>query len=171
MKRPLARILVFAGFLLAGCSRHSDPLDWKIEGRHLVDLQQSLDRIIDSLPADLRREFIFCFNNIKADLLANRAGTIQDRENRICRRLRDKTVRQILIEGNGLAYRAISGRLLKESDSLLWLIEQSDQFPEAQRKIAARRMEHHRARIEYLKQAIGKSDRRLAELWGPLASR
>jgi hypothetical protein len=167
MPRTLARILLLAGLLLAGCARNADPLDWKIEGRHLNDLQESLDRIISSLPGDLRKEFIFCFNNIKADLLANRAGTREEQENRVCRRLRGKTVREILIEGNGLAYRAIAARILQESDSLRHVIEHSAQETEAQRSLAARRIEHRQARLEYLAKAIGKSDRRLAELWAP----
>lgn len=170
MKRTLAWILLLAAPFLGGCWRSTDPLDWKIEGRHLPDLQQSLDRITADLPADLRREFTFCFNNVMADITGNRAGTRQDQENRACRRLRDKTVRDILIEGNGLAYHAIAGRLLQESDSLLLLIEQSDQYSEAQRKAAATRIEHRRTRIEYLTQAIGKSTRRLAELRAPLAA-
>jgi hypothetical protein len=165
--RTLSRILLLVGLLLAGCSRHADPLDWKIGGRHLADLQESLERVVASLPDDLRTEFIFCFNNIKADLLANRAGTRREQENRVCRRLRGRTVREILIEGNSLAYRTIATRILQESDSLMLVIEHSPRETEAQREMAARRIEQRQARLEYLKQAIGKSDRRLAELRAP----
>ena len=163
MKRVLLGLLLSIGFIGAGCSR-TDPLDWRIEGRHIDDLQESLDHIFDSLPAGLDREFAFCFNNVMADIRRGSTGTREEQENRVCRRLRDKSVRDILLEGNRLARRAIMTRFTAESGYLLRLLSQDDQYSEAQRRALPARIEISRARIDRLQDALTKSDRRLAEL-------
>lgn len=164
MTRTIPRFLFLIGLLLTGCSRSADPLDWKIEGRHLPDLQESLDRIIASLPKDLSHEFIFCFNNIKADTLSDQSGTLKEQEDRVCRRLRDKRVREILIEGYEIAGRASEAQLAYQSDLLVRLLKRDDRATDARGKPMSQRIKETKAVIESLKQKQEKSERRLAEL-------
>lgn len=164
MNRVLSLLLLSAGLLATGCTRSADPLTWRIEGRHIGDLQQSLERISATLPTGLDREFAFCFNNIMAEVRSNRSGTREEQENRVCRRIRNKSVRDILIEGNRLARQAIAVRFNEESGYLLRLLDQSDLYSEAQRRTLPARIEVARIRLDRLKDALAKSNRRLAEL-------
>ncbi len=168
MNRALLLLFLSAGLLATGCFRDADPLDWRIEGRHIGDLQVSLDQISTSLPAGLDREFAFCFNNVMADVRNGQSGSTQHQENRVCRRLRDKSVRDILIEGNQLARRRIMARFNEESGYLLRLIDQSDLYTEAQRQALPTRIEATQARIDRLRGALTRSNRRLAELHEPV---
>ncbi len=164
MTRTLPRFLLLAGLLLSGCSRSADPLDWKIEGHDLNDLQESTDRIVASLPAALSQEFVFCFSNIKADTLTNQSGTAKDQEDRICRRLRDKSVREVLIEGYELACQASETQLAYQSDLLVRLLKRDDRATDARGRPMSQRIEETKTLIESLKQKQAKSERRLAEL-------
>lgn len=164
MSRILAPLVLSAGLLLSGCTRSADPLDWKIEGRHINDLQKSIDDIIAQLPPELSHELVFCFSNIKADTLANRPGTVKEQEDRICRRLREKSVREVLIEGYELARRKSEAQLAYQSDLLVRLLKRDDRTTDARGQPMAQRIEVTKTLIESLKQKQAKSERRLAEL-------
>jgi hypothetical protein len=164
MTGTLPRILLLAGVFLAGCSRSADPLDWKIEGRHISDLQKSFDGIIAKLPPELAQEFAFCFGNIKVDTLANLSGTVKEREDRICRRLREKSVREVLIEGYELAHQTSAAHLAYQSDQLVRLLKRDDPSTDARAPSMSQRIEVTKTLIESLKQKQAKSERRLAEL-------
>jgi hypothetical protein len=163
--RLLAPILLVLTALLSGCTRSADPLDWRIEGRHIHDLRKSTDRIVASLPAEISQEFIFCFGNIKADMLAtSRASTVKEQEDRLCRRTRDKSVREILIEGYELANLASEVQLAYQSDLLVRLLKRDDRDTDTPGQSMSQRIAVTKTLIESLKQKQTKSERRLAEL-------
>lgn len=163
-------VLLLLGLILSGCSRSADPLDWKIEGRHIDELRGALDEITDHLAPELGREFAFCCANIKADALAGRqAESAGQRNDRICRRLRGKSVREILIEGNELAHQASATQLALQSEKLVRLLDVSDHQPEARRAYHAQSIDYTKKLIESLKRAQAKSGQRLAELRAPAA--
>lgn len=164
MSRTLAPLLLIAGLLLSGCGRSADPLEWKIEGQDINDLRKSTDRIVASLPAELSHEFVFCFSNIKADMIVTRPGTVKEQEDSLCRRMRDKSVREILIEGLELANRASEAQLAYHSDLLVRLLKRDDRATDARGQSIAQRIETTKTLIESLKQKHAKSERRLAEL-------
>jgi hypothetical protein len=150
--------------MLSGCGRSADPLEWKIEGHDINDLRKSTDRIVASLPAELSHEFVFCFSNIKADMIANRPGTVKEQEDSLCRRMRDKSVREILIEGFELANRTSEAQLAYQSDLLVRLLKRDDRVTDTRGRPLSQRVEETKALIESLKQKHAKSERRLAEL-------
>jgi len=156
--------LLIGSLLLGGCARSADPLDWKIECRHIDDLQDWLDTNLDLMPAELAREFSFCFNNIKVSTTSGWTGTVQEREDRICARLRDRTVRAVLIEGNELALRGLTAHRQNESDNLVRLLALSGDAPAPQQKQLDARIQRTQAAIERLKQAEARSEQRLADL-------
>ena len=165
-KKPLvfAWLLVGALLWLSGCTRSTDPLDWKIEGRHLDDLKKSTEHIVASLPQELSQEFVFCCSNIKADALAKQPGTATAQADLLCRRLREKSVREVLIEGYGLAHRTSEAQLAYQSDLLVRLLQRDDLTTDARGQPMAQRIESTKTLIESLKQKQAKSERRLAEL-------
>jgi hypothetical protein len=152
--------------LLAGCTRPSDPLDWKIDaptpGRFNAWAQESLPY----LTSDLRDEFNHVWHEfVLAGGRAGYARSMDDSSDPVCRRINGHTIRQALQYGYELEKERLNRKIDLESELLLHDLQKSNadensSAPDGSAALIALR----RREIEQTKHRVEEVTARLAQI-------
>lgn len=163
MNRTLAWLSI-PFLLLAGCGRHADPLEWKIDATHPATMQEWLDKNLPLMPAKLARELNWSVSNVRMTLPPARTTEPMEQAYKLCARLNGKTVRAVLLEGNELSHNMLLARAQNLSDSLVTLMNAGEGATEAQRDEQMARAAEARLDLQEVKQQLERSQKRLADL-------
>jgi hypothetical protein len=157
----LRLFLLVGGLGLAGCAPSADPMDWKIQGDSVDDIDRWMAKNVPLMPPELGAEFSVCVNNIQAST----AGSAERKANAVSRQLDGQSVRQVLIAGHELANNALAARIDNESNALLRIARLDDSLPADQRE---KQEKFHRAQLALYQQKMTEAEKRLAELRAPI---
>lgn len=160
-------LLLALGIGLTGC-RSKDPLDWKVEGRNAIRLQEWLLETEAALPRALQQEFAWAFNNLATTTPNWRDQDPRSTRNPLCLRVQGLTIREILIDGYERSSRSLLSRIGNDQDNVRRLVENYATLE------SSRREEHHyQAQLAFLQKRIAESrherervNRRIDELRG-----
>ena len=163
MIRTLALVLL-AALCLGGCSRSTDPLDWKIQAGDPAELDNWFAKNLHLMPLELSDEVIISFNNIKANTPPVPHRGPSNREYGICRKIDGHTVRELLIEGHELANRQAMAVIAKQSDMVVRMLADADTLSPEELKQREAMMNDQLARKSRLEKTLKAGEARLAEL-------
>lgn len=164
VKRIPGLCWIIALVALAGCGRHPDPLEWKIEAGTPGEMQQWLGANLPLMPPKLAHELRACIANIQITLPPAKTSLPMEQANKLCARLNGRTVRAVVIEGNELSNNMLVARAKNLSDQLVHLLNIPEGMTEEQQDEQMARAANTRLDLQEVKQQITRSENRLAEL-------
>ena len=167
--RTLWPILLAALILstLVGCNRRgADPLEWRVQGRTPIQLQNWVDETIRRMPPELGKEYTSAVITILNMTRRPNTQEPDDANDPLCLRLNKRTVREIIIEANNLEINRCRNTIGNEYTNLTRSVQRAADLDltAAQMKNFEWRKEHSQKYIKDLEQQIARKTARIAEL-------
>jgi hypothetical protein len=152
---------------VAGC-RPRDPLEWRVEGRNGAQLQRWIDETVQRLPEPLNNEFVNAMLAIRDNTHGWSRPSPDSSMNPLCLRLRDRTVRDVMIEGHQLQIDARTSRIQNDLGQIARMFETFNvEAEEAARARIQRRILGLQQRVDREKAAVADIEKRIMELRHP----
>jgi len=149
---------------LVGCNRRgADPLEWRVQGRTPRLLQNWVDETIRRMPPELAKEYSDAVVTILN--LTPRPNTQKPNEpnDPLCRRLDQRTVREIIIEADALEINEHRNTISNEYTNLTRFLQIPD-LTAKQTESLERRKTRSEMYIKDIEQTIARKNERIAEL-------
>ena len=167
--RTLWPILLAALILntLVGCNRRgADPLEWRVQGRTPIQLQNWVDETIRRMPPELGKEYTSAVITILNMTRRPNTQEPDDANDPLCLRLNKRTVREIIIEANNLEINRCRNAVSNEYTNLTRSVEQTSKFdyPAKELEKFEQRKERSQKYIKELEEQIARKIARVAEL-------
>jgi hypothetical protein len=159
-----AVLLVAILIAVAGC-RPRDPLEWRVEGRNSILLQSWIDETLAELPKPLNEEFAEAMLAIRDNTHGWSKAPPDSSLNPLCIRLRNHTVRDVLIEGMQLMSDHRVSRIQSDLSQIARLFDAHNvETDDTTRARLARRVTNMQRRVDRDKEVVAALEKRIAEL-------
>ena len=124
--------ILFAGlilFPLSGCNRRgADPLEWRLQGRTPLKLQNWVDETLRRMQPDLAKEYTASLVTILNQTRRPNTQLPDDSTDPLCLRLDQRTVREIMIEAHELELNQLRNAMSIEYTNLTRLVQRASEM-------------------------------------------